>query len=222
MAFTLVAFRLKTDPRKQIGIGTVSLIVHAAVIVGAVYATARAGSTDAGVRTDTAMVYLAQPQPATPPPSPVLDVPLRGFQTLDVPTVIPTKIPSVNLAEHFDPKDYTGTGVEGGQAEGAVPTASTVYSDAVVEEHPEPLSGPPGYPTAMRDAGIQGRVLLQAVVDTIGHVEPGSIRIVQSPNPGFDQTVREWALNARFRPARLHGRAVRVVVSLPFDFSTTD
>ena len=222
MAFTLVAFRLKTDGRKQIGVGTLSLLVHAAVIVGAVYATARAGSAETGVKTDTAMVYLAQPQPATPPPSPLLDVPLRGFQTLDVPTVIPTKLPSVNLAEHFDPKDYTGTGVEGGQADGAVPGGNAVYSDAVVEEHPEALSGPPGYPSAMRDAGIQGRVLLQAVVDTLGRVEPTSIRIVQSPNPGFDQTVREWALKAQFRPARLHGRPVRVVVSLPFDFSTTD
>jgi len=222
VAFTLVESRIKPDKRKQVGVGTISLIVHVSVIAGAVYATARAGAADTAVKADTAMVFLAQPRQAEPPPTPQLDLPLKGFQTLSVPTVIPASIPPVNVAEHFDPKDYTGVGVEGGAADGAEPSANGVYSDAVVEEHPEPLTAPPRYPDAMRLAGIEGRVLLQAVVDTLGRVEPGSIRIVQSPNPGFDPTVREWALKATFRPARLHGRPVRVVVALPFDFSTSD
>lgn len=222
MAFTLLSFRLKPDRRKQAGIGTISLIVHVAMIGAAVYATARAGSADATVKTDTAMVFLAQPQQVTPPPLPQLDVPLKGFQTLTVPMVIPAAIPPVNLTEHFDPKDYSGTGVEGGHADGVVPAANDVYADAAVEEHPRPLTAGPDYPDALRWAGIQGRVILQAIVDTLGRVEPSSLRITQSSNPGFDPSVREWALKVRFSPARLHGRPVRALISLPIDFATGD
>jgi TonB family protein len=224
--FTLVASRIKADKRNQMGVGTISLLAHVGIIAAVVYATAQAGGSVATVKTDTSMVFLAQPPAATPPALPELNAPLQGFQTLDVPTVIPTTIPPVNLTQHFDPRDYSGTGVEGGRADGAVPSAyglaTGLYTDAMVEEQPEPLSAAPKYPDAMRSLGIQGRVLLQAIIDTTGRVEPSSIRIVQSPNPGFDQTVRDWALTARFRPARLRGHPVRVVVSLPFDFSTAD
>ncbi len=83
------------------------------------------------------------------------------------------------------------------------------------------LSSPPPYPEVMRMAGIRGRVLLEAIVDTVGRVEPSSIRILASPSPGFDEPTRRWAASARFRPARLEGRAVRVLVNLPIDFATT-
>ena len=96
-----------------------------------------------------------------------------------------------------------------------------VYREASVTEHPMLLSSPPPYPELMRMAGIRGRVLLEAIVDTVGRVEPSSIRILASPSPGFDEPTRRWAASARFRPARLEGRAVRVLVNLPIDFATT-
>jgi outer membrane biosynthesis protein TonB len=45
--------------------------------------------------------------------------------------------------------------------------------------------------------------------------------IASSPNPGFDPSAREWILKALFRPARLHGRAVRVHITQPLDYSIT-
>ena len=65
----------------------------------------------------------------------------------------------------------------------------------------------------------QGRVVVRAIIDTAGRVEPTSLKIVQSPSPGFDEPTKQWALKALFRPARLHGRAVRSYVNLPFDYS---
>ena len=56
-------------------------------------------------------------------------------------------------------------------------------------------------------------------VDTLGHAEPSSIEIVASPNPAFDTPTRAWILRAQFRPARMHGQAVRVHVTLPVDYS---
>jgi TonB family protein len=73
----------------------------------------------------------------------------------------------------------------------------------------------------LRQAGIQGRVILPAVIDTMGRIEPASVRIMKSPHPGFDQPTKDWVLKALFRPARLHGRGVRVFVNLRVDYSMT-
>jgi protein TonB len=161
-----------------------------------------------------------QPKTEKPPDQPVqLDVPLKGFQTVVAPEVIPTNIPPVNLQEHFDPKDYSGSGVEGGLATGLVPTGNEVFMEAIVEEKPAVLSGPPpSYPELLKQAGIQGRVLVQAIVDTLGRAEPGSIKVLQSPNPGFDQSAKNYVQKALFRPARVHGRAVRVLIQIPIEF----
>src|SRR5438445_12577407 len=155
------------------------------------------------------MVFLDQQQQQKPPEQqPVqLDVPLKGFRTVIDPDVIPTNIPPVNLQEKFDPKDYSGTGVEGGVATGIVPTGNEVFMEAIVEEKPSVLSGPqPQYPELLRQAGIQGRVMVQAIIDTTGRAEPPSLKVISSPNPGFDQPAKTYVLKALFRPARVHGR----------------
>lgn len=41
----------------------------------------------------------------------------------------------------------------------------------------------------------------------------------RSPNPGFNGPVKQWALKALFLPAMRQGRAVRVYVNLPLDYS---
>jgi len=172
---------------------------------------------------DTSVVLLApaQRQPALPPPAQLAE-PLRGFQTVSVPTQLPTSMPKLDLQQRFDPKDYSGIGVEGGRANGVVPSGNEVYSEALVEERPALLSAPPApYPDLLKRAGIHGRVLLRAIVDTTGRVEPSSIEIATSPNPGFDGPAREWILKALFRPARVHGRAVRVHITQPLDYSVT-
>jgi protein TonB len=194
--------------------------VHTALILGGVYALRGAVGHASSVVADTTVVFLESPQ-VVPQQHPVeLDVPLKGFQTLATVPEIPNTIPPVDLQQRFDPKDYSGTGVEGGVANGASPTDNQVFTTASVEEAPALLSGPPAYPEPLRLAGIEGRVLVQAIVDTVGRVEPSSVRILESPSPGFDLPTKRWALAARFRPARRQGRAVRVLVNLPVVFST--
>ena len=62
------------------------------------------------------------------------------------------------------------------------------------------------------------RVLVQAIIDTRGRAEPESVTIIESPNAGFDHSARAYVLHAMFRPARVHGRAVRVLVNIPIDY----
>ena len=219
---TLLESKRRANKGKLLGVGFASLMIHTAVIAGVVYATLHASRPDNTVKMDTTVVLLAPQHEQKPPEQQPaqLDIPLKGFQTVAVVPEVPTTLPPVDLTQHFDPKDYSGTGIEGGKANGLVPGENQVYAEAVVEEKPALLSGPPQlYPDLLRQAGIQGRVVLRAIIDTTGRVEPTSLKIVQSPSPGFDEPTKQWALKALFRPARLHGRAVRSYVNLPFDYS---
>jgi len=219
----------KQKGTRTLGQTALSVLVHGGIIFAAVRATQGVAETMKNRPIDTTMVFLKPPPPPPPPPNqPPPDVivaanpPPKGFQTVVAPDVIPTNIPPVNLQEHFDPKDYSGTGVEGGISTGMVPTGNEVFMEAIVEEKPSVLSGPqPQYPELLRQAGIQGRVMVQAIIDTTGRAEPASLKIIASPNPGFDQSAKNYVLKALFRPARVHGRAVRVLINIPIDFKIT-
>jgi len=97
--------------------------------------------------------------------------------------------------------------------------ADQVYSEATVDERAEIVSAPPPeYPPALRHAGLQGRVTVQAVIDTLGRAEPASLKVIARPNSAFDQSARAYVLHAVFRPARVKGRAVRVLITVPVDY----
>ena len=224
MGFSLLEFRGKTRSTGFLRVGISSLAIHSAMIAGVVYTTLHAAPSDSRVRMDTTVVLLTpetQQKSADPTAVQLVDA-LRGFQTVTVPAQIPTDIPPIDLQQRFDPKDYSGSGIEGGRANGIVLDGSEVYAEAIVEERPELLSAPPPvYPALLKHAGIQGRVILRAIVDTTGRVEPTSVRIIKSPSPAFDQPTKDWVLKALFRPARLHGRGVRVFINLPVDYTLT-
>lgn len=214
----------KPEKKRLFGVGFASISIHAGLIGGAVWATLGANAANDKVLADTTMVFLNQQQEQKPPEQQVVmpDVPLKGFQTVVAPDIIPTSIPQINLTEHFDPKDYSGTGVEGGVANGLVPNSDAIYTTAIVEEQPELLSGPhPAFPELLKQAQIQGRVIVQAVIDTAGRAEPNSIKVLQSPNPGFNPSAIDAVRRSLFRPARVHGRAVRVLIQIPYDFKIT-
>ena len=218
MVLTLLESRRQTGTKRWFSVGFASLAMHAAMIAAVVYATLHAAPRDAAVRMYTTVVLLApqEQQKAADPPPVQLAHALEGFQTVALPAQIPSDIPPVDLQQRFDPKDYSGSGVEGGLSR------NEVYAEALVEERPALLSAPPPiYPAFLKQAGIQGRVILPAVIDTMGLVEPASLRIMKSPHPAFDQPTKDWVLKALFRPARLHGRCVRVFVNLRVDYAIT-
>ena len=66
-----------------------------------------------------------------------------------------------------------------------------------------------GYPPALAEAGVAGRVELEFVVDTLGRVEPRSVRTLASTQPEFEAAARRAVLASRFRPAQWRGQAVR-------------
>jgi TonB family protein len=217
---TLIESKKESRKGRLLGMSMLSMLTHTVVIAGAIWATLGTGQADETMKVDTTMVFLNQEQQKQPEQQPPqLDVQLKGFQTVVAPTDIPTTIPPINLQEHFDPKDYSGTGVEGGVANGIVPSADQVLSVDVVQEKPERLAGPqPVYPPLLSQAGIQGVVEVEAIIDTTGRVEPNSVKVVASPNPGFDQAAKTAVLKSLYRPARVYGKAVRVLIRQPINF----
>jgi hypothetical protein len=135
---TFVFMSLRESARRSdrtvLGMGVVSLGVHTALILGLVFAIRSRHLSSTSVVTDTSVVFLESPRIAPQQLPMQLDVPLKGFQTLAALPEIPTSMPPVDLQEHFDPKDYSGTGVEGGAADGAAPAENRVYAAAGVEE----------------------------------------------------------------------------------------
>ncbi|HEX8849045.1 MAG TPA: energy transducer TonB [Gemmatimonadaceae bacterium] len=95
------------------------------------------------------------------------------------------------------------------------------YTERQVQEIAEaiPGSGMPGYPTALAQARVEGRVLAEFVVDTAGRVELDSFRAVESTNPVFTESVRAALPALRYRPATIDGKPVRQIVQQPFVFS---
>src|SRR5690348_2553067 len=74
------------------------------------------------------------------------------------------------------------------------------------------------YPETLRRAAIQGRVVVALIVDTLGHPEPTSLRAVESPHDSLSIAAVQAVQGCEFTPARLRGRAVRVLIQLPLDF----
>ena len=224
---------IESKYRRQTPVGQslISLGLHVVLVAGAVQATAGAVEKVREIAVDTTMIFLKPPD-ATPPPPPeqvvvVINPPPQGFQLVVPPENIPTEIPPVNLNERFDPKDFTGKGVEGGIATGVVggtgpvPSIGNVFLAAEVDEIPQAICAQkPKYPPVMEQAGIPGKVMLQFIVDTTGHAELSSVKVVKSTHKAFEENARDAVIKGcTFKPGRSRGKAVRVLVQQPVSFN---
>ena len=66
-------------------------------------------------------------------------------------------------------------------------------------------------------SGDLGRPWSQELVE-----EQPVFAVALSLNHGFDGAARSYVVGAVFRPARVHGRPVRVLVRMPIDFRLKD
>lgn len=229
---------IESKPKKTRtwGQAIMSVVVHGVVIFLAVQATAGAAEVIDKIMADTTFTFLKPPEPPPPPPPQEVppdaivtaNPPPQGFQTIMPPDKIPTTIPPVNLNEKFNPDDFSGRGVAGGIAAGVIGGTGPVlqeetYLQEQVDDPVRPISQPtPRYPPVLQQAGITGRVEMQFVVDTTGHAEPGSFKVLRSSNKAFEEPAREAIMKSVFRPARIRGQAVRQLVQQAMAFSITN
>jgi protein TonB len=104
----------------------------------------------------------------------------------------------------------------GGTPKGA---AARVYAAGAVPVPPVLLTREmPAYPTEARRREVEGVVLVEAIVDADGRVEPGSLKVRESVtllDGAAVDAVSQW----RFRPGRdRSGTPVRVILEIPVRF----
>jgi TonB family protein len=88
-----------------------------------------------------------------------------------------------------------------------------------VDEQPALVAHPPiRYPREMQALRIAGTVVVEAALDAMGHVEPASAKIFESPNHAFDQEALRVVRGSTYRPAKTGGQPVRAVIHQPISF----
>ncbi|NUO62210.1 MAG: energy transducer TonB [Gemmatimonadaceae bacterium] len=228
---------IETKKKKQRSFGgtILSVIVHVALIAGAVYATAQAREAvlekPKAEKVDFVEVKKEEPkqEPEKAPPPPDVTVappPPKGFQVLAAPVNIPNVIPDIDLSKKVtDEADFTGKGVAGGSGRGVEGGTGPVNNEGAYFEFQvektvlgSPENPRPTYPSMLQSAGVEGKVLVQFVVDTSGRADMSTFKILESSHELFSQAVKQALPRYRFFPAEIGGKKVRQVVQLPFSF----
>ena len=224
MATTLTVLAEDAPAGPEWGARAASLTLHAGLIALAVWSTQRPPLSPTEPREYTMIFSLPDRAPIAPPPPAAPAVPPGTWRmpvptaavALTVPPLAPTSVPDWPTA----PPEL----IPGMPGPVAVPPPSPptegLVDIRVVEELPVLLSHPvPRYPDILRQAGIEGRVIVEAVIDTTGHAEHAGLRIVSTAHALFAPEASALVLGSRYRPARFGGRAVRVRILVPVAFA---
>ncbi len=73
------------------------------------------------------------------------------------------------------------------------------------------------YPDIAKEAGVEGKVIVNVLVETDGHVSEAKV-VKSSGDRNLDAAALEAARKATFTPAKQRDKFVRVWVAIPFDF----
>jgi TonB family protein len=80
----------------------------------------------------------------------------------------------------------------------------------------------PSYPESMLRRRIEGSVIVQYVVDTLGHADTLTFRVISATHADFARAVKTTLPRMRFRPAVMANRLVPQLVQQPFAFRIQD
>ncbi|MFN1835177.1 TonB family protein [Balneola sp. MJW-20] len=118
------------------------------------------------------------------------------------------------------------TYINGQGSSGSVASSGEEDFFVVVEEMPKLIGGIKSisskiqYPESARRAGIEGRVIVQFIVNKNGDVEDAEV--VRGIGGGADEEALRVIRDAKFEPGVQRGRPVRVQFSMPVVFKLSD
>lgn len=209
--------------------GTIaSVTTHTALIAAAVYATAQARVQPRVSSETLRAVYFPPSAPQVHAPRSTPAVPTRqldGRGMIFVGTHIDIAVPPIDITTVVSKPGDFGSASTGALRPDGVETESVPYGSPFradqVDRQVGLISGarPPAYPESLRSAGIEGKVVVEFVVDEHGQPVQGSIRVVQSDNDLFADAVRVALGRLRFTPAEVGGKKVSQLVQMPFVFT---
>jgi TonB family protein len=167
-----------------------------------------------------------RPTPPTGPQSP-FHAPSPFLPLIDPPALSPPDIRSsrptvaellAGVSEMGTPSPIAGTSPSDATARWSAGLRDELEVDRPVQLVEQPSVG---YPPALARAGVAGHVELEFVVDTLGRVEPRSVRTLASSQPEFEAAARRAILASRFRPAQWRGQVVRQRARQSIRFQST-
>jgi periplasmic protein TonB len=227
-----VLLESRAPRQRRVGSTIASALLHAALIAGAVALTMPGPVDGKPVRTPPDTIWFAPtPTPrrvtAAPDRSPAAPTASTALPTIAAPDFVPASLPPINVGPVIPPDDVV-IGAPGirtasplGAPDGSLLGSGSVLDERLVDRAPR-LAGraiEPRYPAPLREAGIEGRVVVQFVVDTLGRAELADLQVVQSPHPQFVESVRAALAHYRFTVGEAAGRKVRTRVQMPFEFT---
>ena len=80
-------------------------------------------------------------------------------------------------------------------------------------------AGEPPYPESLKGSGIQGVVVIQAVIGEDGCTE--SVRVVRKLHPKLDELAKQAVDSWKFSPAMKDGKPVKVMIPIQVEFKDT-
>jgi TonB family protein len=103
----------------------------------------------------------------------------------------------------------------------AVVSATEVLFEYQVEKPVTAATGfaTPRYPEILRQAGVEGEVLVSFVVDEGGTADPSTFKVIRSTHELFATAVRQALSQMRFVAAEVGGKKVKQLVQQPFSFT---
>jgi len=208
-----------------------SATVHAAIIFGAMYATAVGAAVE--VKPDEKIVIHWVPVPKqTTPVFPT--APRNSSRAVSAGLVrmspafsvdVPTSLPSVDVKLAPVTSELVPTATDSSASTGVSPSAASggerrdAYDITEVETGVSMIGETvPQYPSGLRAAGIEGVVAAEFVVRESGRADVASLRIITATNEAFVESIRQALPRMRFRPATIGGRAVPQLVQQQFVF----
>jgi periplasmic protein TonB len=223
----------KAKRQRRAGGAVLSVAAHLA-IVGVVAATAVHGTTPTKEPVKATFIHFVPPVARTPlvrtPPASASAAPSRAviadlLPRISVPIIVPKSLPPIDASNGFSLDSITaplmlggGSGVSRGLTFGDdQPAGGGAWKGNELLMH---ILTParPRYPESLRQAGVDGRVVVRFTVDTTGCVDMATVQIVTSTHDLFTRAVREALERFRFKPAEVQGRRVAALAEMPFEF----
>jgi protein TonB len=238
MSINLIESEHRTE--KSLRSTFVSVAVHACIISLAVYASANAAEVRVTSPTDTVTVFYPQTaaEPSDGPSRPIERraprdpgrVPGLPRSPITLSNDVPLSLPPIDSNpfviddghELFGSSTQNDGPASGPKVEcfadcGRIPYA---YPANEVEKPAMPRNGNPSpkYPSLLESSRVEGAVLVQFVVDTLGVADMSTFKVLDATNDLFAESTRATLSKWRFYPAEAGGRKVKQIVQLPLKF----
>lgn len=232
------AYDLRHDYNRRFGLAMLLAVVFFTLVVGAPFMISKMGPKDKEPEkvkiVEVNLDNFKEDQPEEPPPPPeVIPPPQPQIETVQFVAVEaadePVEAPPPTQEDLSETTASTTT--QEGQKIDAPPPPPPVeeptYDLAAVQEQPEFQGGMAKmyeylhkntkYPDMEFDAGIQGKVYIEFVVEKDGSVE--DVKVRRGVSPGLDkEALRAVKSMPKWSPGKMNGKAVKVRFTIPVDF----